>query len=319
MKYSIFHHILESNIQLPELVENRTTSPTIFFQSTTIPHPPEAAIEWCHHWRLKNGQISISVGRENDFYWLRFPQLADFSLSPEEMRITCYRSAHIPDDSIRHLLLDQVIPRLLSHRGQLIIHASCIQIGDSGIAFCGESGWGKSTLAAFLYSQGYPLLTDDCLLLEGKGSDIVATPGYHGVRLFEDSLALLPEHRDRATAVCHYGSKKRVALPPPKAIQSLALSTIYILNNPAKLQSTTISTEKVSRAAGVIELIKHCFPLDITDIERSGDQLRKLSMLVQSKKTQFRQISYPRQRESLGQVAEAIIDVAGAEPGTTSQ
>lgn len=307
MNYSIFSHIIESNIPLPELQENNNASPTLFFNSSTITAVPNVTINWRHHWRLRDGQISISVGKENDLYWLRFPQLVDFALHPQSNQITAYRQKNIPDNTVCHLLLDQVIPRLLSHQGQLIIHASCIQVEDSLIAFCGESGWGKSTLAACLYKQGNTLITDDCLLLETKNSSITGIPNYQGLRLLEDSLSLLPDLQKETTVVSHYASKKRIPVSRKKQIRAIPVSNIFILNDPNQLcDNHSISTEVISRAPALIELIKHCFPLDITDSNRTAKQLANLATLINNSNTQFHHLKYPRNMELLANVLKAI-------------
>ena len=210
MKYSIFHHTIESNIALPELQRSDNAPPTLFFTSSTISKAPQIGIDWFHDWRLPNGQISISVGKENENYWLRFPHLVDFKLHQKSNHLTSYRHTGVPDNTVSHLLIDQTIPRLLSHQGQIIVHASCVQVGSSAVAFVGESGWGKSTIAAYLYSQGYPLMTDDCLLLQRTVDEITCIPNYQSLRLFDDSLSLLPEYEENASAVCHYAAKKRI-------------------------------------------------------------------------------------------------------------
>ncbi len=308
LKYSIFHHIVESDLPLPELQENNNAHPTLFFKSATISEVPKVAIDWCHHWRLPDGQISISVGKEKKNYWLRFPQLIDFKLQPHSNQITAYRHKNIPDNTVCHLLLDQVIPRLLSHQGQLIIHASCIQIGDSVIAFCGESGWGKSTLAAYFYTQGYKLITDDCLLLETKDATMTGIPNYLGLRLLSDSLSLLPESRTETTEVCHYASKKRVTVSGNNQIQAIPISAIFFLNEPYQQDThSSIAVQHIPGATALIELIKHCFPLDITDVKRTGTQLTSLAELIKNSKTRFYHLEYPRTMESLPNVLKTII------------
>ena len=201
--------------------------------------PQKTSIDWCHHWRLANGKISISAGKEGRDYWLRFPCLADFHLDPVNSNIIAYCHTDIPQETIRHLLLDQVIPRLLSHQGNQILHASCIKIADSALAFCGESGWGKSTLAAFFYSQGHPLLTDDCLLLKTNDSnEVLGIPNYQGIRLFEDNLSIFPETK-QTTPVAHYGTKKRIITNNDSDNQEVSIKAILIL--PLLVSFSTIS------------------------------------------------------------------------------
>ena len=309
-RYSLFNHIIESNIPLLELQENNTAEPSFFFQSaltTDLPHP-QPTIDWCHHWRRPDGTITVSVGKETDYYWIHFPQLVDFKIHPASNRIISYRQKNIPDNSVSHLLLDQVVPRLLSYNGHLIIHASCIHIGKSAIAFCGESGWGKSTLAAFFHSNGYPLVTDDCLLLQTKGSTMTGIPNYCGLRLFSDSLAELPKRFSKSSDVCHYASKQRIAIPVAGNSSTTPISDIFFIDNPTQLtESATITTTVISNAAALIELIKHSFPLDITNTASTTDQLKNLAHLINNSKTNFHNLSYPRNMQRLPDVMEAII------------
>ena len=46
----------------------------------------------------------------------------------------------IPEVTVRHLFLDQVIPLVLSRREPIVLHASAVQTAHSVIAFAGKSG-----------------------------------------------------------------------------------------------------------------------------------------------------------------------------------
>ena len=53
----------------------------------------------------------------------------------------------------------------------------CSPAPDGAIGILGDSGYGKSTLAAALIEAGLPLLTDDLLVLLPEGDDLMAQPG----------------------------------------------------------------------------------------------------------------------------------------------
>jgi len=310
LKYSIFNETLESNIPLPELQKQENSPAGIFFESAPASSLPDSAITWLHHWRLPNGQISISSGRVKSNYWLRFPHIADFQIIPATSKIISHHLPDIPDNTIRHLLLDQVIPRLLSHQGQQIMHASCVRIGESAIAFAGESGWGKSTIAAFFHSHSYTLLTDDCLLLKQDGSRVLGIPNYQGARLFQDSLSLLSSERD-AVPVAHYGTKKRLVMTdrfgtaPP-----IPVSAVFILRDPTQSQTTSqVNISKISGASAAIELIKNCFPLNIKDKKRMGLQMQKLAQIGGSENISIYHLEYPRRTDLLPEIMKNILEL----------
>ena len=59
--------------------------------------------------------------------------------------------------------------------------------------FLGPSGAGKSTLAAFLLTEGATLVTDDMLRVTFAEGEVMAYPGPHRLKLFEETaLRFLP-------------------------------------------------------------------------------------------------------------------------------
>ena len=63
---------------------------------------------------------------------------------------------------VRLFLLGTAWGVLCYQRGILALHASVVEVAGESIAFCGVSGAGKSTMAAWLMDQGYPLIADEC-------------------------------------------------------------------------------------------------------------------------------------------------------------
>lgn len=58
----------------------------------------------------------------------------------------------------------------LLHRGGLLLHASGIADGDAGVAICGFSGMGKSTLALHLVADGTDFVSNDRIVLRPEES-----------------------------------------------------------------------------------------------------------------------------------------------------
>ncbi len=75
--------------------------------------------------------------------------------------------------------------------GLVPLHASAIAT-DSGVwAFSAPSGEGKSTLASALGRRGWPVFSDDVLVVDRDRPDgLIALPGHRRVKLWRDAVAL---------------------------------------------------------------------------------------------------------------------------------
>ena len=137
----------------------------------------------------------------------------------------------MPDETIRHLFLDQILPRVLSQRDGVVLHGSALVIGGGGVVFMGDSGQGKSTLAVSLSRKGFPMLTDDGLYVTQK-DQLLCYPSYPGVRLWAESVSELYQGNSALPFVAHYSDKQRLDATQgalPFATSPVPLRAIYLL------------------------------------------------------------------------------------------
>jgi hypothetical protein len=308
--YSIGHQIIDSNVALPGLAQvEQGRSQHRFRLRWARPAEPRECT-WFHHWYTSDQEIWLALGRHESGYLLRFPELADFHLSLDARQIDCYPHANTPLDTIEHLLLDQVFPVVLSRSGGLVAHASAVATPAGAIAFVGSSGRGKSTLAASLALQGFPLITDDCLLLEEAEDGLLATPSYPGARLWDDSIETLFEDMPAVRDVAHYTDKKRLALADGQVhfcYDRVPLRRMYFLADPEQTaDETTIEITPLAARAAFMELVAYSFKLDIDDrgvLQREFRRLDRIAALPL-----FFRLSYPRHFAMLPAVQRAVLD-----------
>ena len=77
---------------------------------------------------------------------------------------------------LRAILLGSALSVILQQRNQLVLHASSVSIKDYGVAFLGNSGWGKSTLVSTLHAKGHTFITDDVLAIDLASSPPQVNP-----------------------------------------------------------------------------------------------------------------------------------------------
>jgi len=94
----------------------------------------------------------------------------------------------VPRRNVRLFLLGSAFGALLHQRGMLPLHANAIEIGGKAVAFMGEPGAGKSTLAAWLHDRGQRIIADDVCVVGFDGGKAVARPGLPRLRLWREAL-----------------------------------------------------------------------------------------------------------------------------------
>lgn len=72
-------------------------------------------------------------------------------------------------------------------QGAVLFHAAAVVMRGKAVLFAGESGSGKSTIAAILHRQGYGVMSDDITELDGDRA-LTSVPA---VRLWPDALESL--------------------------------------------------------------------------------------------------------------------------------
>lgn len=258
-----------------------------------------------HQWTLPNGTLWVQFYRTNSGYVLRFPDLAEFEISADGQTISCWPSAEISDSTIQHLYLNQVLPLALSQQGQLVFHASAVEIGDVAVAFMGASGRGKSTLATGFATNGFRFLTDDGLILEPSEGHYQVKPSHPSIRLWQDSeQALVSADVVKAPPV-QFTAKSRFLSGQGISFceQPRPLKQVYFLGEGKTEQFVC---KRIPAASAFIELLKHSFILDIEATTFLANQFDTLSHLTQ--RIPCYRLDYPRSFARLAAVRQAIVD-----------
>jgi hypothetical protein len=272
-----------------------------------FPHP-----HWFLDQHLENGQPWMARAKNDDGYLLRYHGLADFWLDRRGREVTCCaRTAGVSDLTIRALLLDHVLPLALSLRGKYALHAAAVVTQQGVCAFSGDSGIGKSTMAASLSLVGNRFLTDDCLILEDRGT-IVAAPAHPSIKLCDDALeTLMPMAKD-TEPVADYTSKRRVRLAVSEKefwTGSHPLARIYFLvrgeEAAARSPGALPAIERLSPREAFVELVNYSIRLDSTDHEMLFREFQFTERLARSVPT--RRLLMPEDLRSL-EAARRIID-----------
>ena len=256
-----------------------------------------------HQWVFPDGVLWTEFHRTESGYLLRFPDLADYRVSADGHEVLCHPVSEVSAETIRHLYLNQVLPLALSRLGKLVLHASAVEVGGEGIVFVGESGRGKSTLAASFATGGHRFLTDDGLVIEATRTGYQVLPSHPSIRLWEDSQKALVHPAARVAEPVQFTSKTRFLAGDEMAFcnEPRPLRCVYFLGDGA---SPHVEFAPMSASDAMIELVKHSFLLDIQARELMASHFDQLARLA-GQRIYYR-LDYPRRFDELSEVRGAI-------------
>ncbi len=257
-----------------------------------------------HEWSSPDGTVWTQFFRTGDGYLLRFPDLADFEVAGGALAVVCHPAPDVSRDTCDHLYLNQVLPLVLGKQGKLVFHASAIVIGDAAVALLGESGLGKSTLAASFAASGSQFLTDDGLVVEPAGDGFRILPSHPSLRLWQDSQDALIGPETRAAPPLAYTAKARLLAGTGLAFcaQARPLRRAFFLGEAG---AATVNFEPLSAAQALVEWVKHSFLLDPAEKPALASHFDRVAALANRVRC-FR-LDYPRRFEELPRVRQAIV------------
>jgi hypothetical protein len=176
---------------------------------------------------------------------LRLFGACDVDLDPELTRATVHPVPGVDPDLLSVLVSGTVLAFVLTLRGQLVLHASAVQVGDAALAFVGGSGMGKSTMATLLCADGARLVTDDVLRVDPTGQVPTCALGATELRLRKgaDHLA---ERFFAAPGLRTTGDARQALAAPPSTTERLPLAALVV---PVPDHSARRRTAEVTRLA----------------------------------------------------------------------
>jgi hypothetical protein len=303
--YNVYGIALHSEISLPLPTRGREelahialrTQPASFFAGAIEGIPLEQADGSCYQiGRLPDGSC-----------YARWQAVGEFLVSANGLQIYSRQFDETHKESFQVYMLGQALSFALVKRGLEPIHATVLAIHGEAVVFLGDSGFGKSTLAASFISAGHPVLTDDLLMLHITDDGILAYPGPPRIKLFPEiarrflgEMATgVPMNRDTERVIIPLNANQSCSVPlPVRAIYSLSAPRDVFRKQPIRIKP-------LSPRAGLTELVKNTFNRSLVDSDRLTRQLEQTSRLATL--LPVRELSIPRDLDRLTEVQQAIL------------
>lgn len=277
-------------------VELFDASPRLFPEASREITRESAREDWFRHLRLPDGSD-----------YLRWSGLFEFLVSADGQRIGCRSLNGTAWEAFQAYLLGQVLSFALVKQGNEPLHSTAMVINGEAVGFVGDCGYGKSSLGAAFLEAGYPLLTDDLLVLKEDGPEFLAYPGPPRIKLFPGIAKALLGDRVTGTPMNPQTSKLVIPLGPRQAAHTaLPLRAIYVLRPPTPgSRRMRVTIRSLSRRRACLELIASTFNLVVREPARLRRQLDLAARLAS--RISVKSLSFPRRLAWLPAVREAIL------------
>jgi hypothetical protein len=303
--YRIYGIRLRSQIQLsfPESESCRDSdvdllraSPRFFQEATRDTDVKLSPTGWYKYAQMDTGQS-----------YLRWDGLFEFLVDFDGRRVWCGWLGATSLESLQVYLLGHALSFAFVKQGLEPIHATSVVVDGHAIAFLGNSGFGKSSLAAAFLAAGHRLLTDDLLMLRQAQSGYTAQPGPPRIKLF-------PKMARRFLASAASGlpmndETEKLVLPLSEHQchdQSAPLRAIYVLAAPREVyRKQRIRVTPLSPRETFVELVRNTFNYLVTDSERLQRQHSESAQVAM--RVPARRISHPRVLAMIPALSDAIL------------
>lgn len=283
----------EADSPTVELVEG----PALLFQEAVQQAAAKLrAAEWFQYTCLRDGS-----------HYLRWSELFEFLVSADGCQIAGRPLTHVSFEAFHTYLLGVVLSFSLVRRGLDPLHATAVVVDGGAVGFLGDTGYGKSSLGGAFIQIGYPVLTDDLLVLREGDHGFSVYSGPPRIKLFPEIARNLLGEQATGIPMNPLTCKLVIPLDRHQSHQAaVPLKTLYVLTRPeAHARSKRVTLRRVSQHSAFLALLKSAFNTEIIDSERLRRQFLLCTRIASTVPVKL--LSYPRSLASLPLVREAIL------------
>lgn len=265
-----------------------------------------ARVDW------PEGGSCLTVGPSG---WLwRVTGICDFTLD-RTGRTARVHLAPDAEEELASLFVGNFLARFLALNGFCVLHASAIEVGAGVIAFIGDSGSGKTTVAALCCIAGAQVVTDDVLRVELRDDEAWCFGGSRALRL-RPGADTLAKHLAAAGRRSTVDERTSVS---PAAANGASFPIAAIVAPVCVRESNDVRVERLRGSSALLELIRFPRSSGWIGADRARNDLGVLAGLATSVPIYRAELPWgPRVDPGLGRRLLAAIGLDAEAPARES-
>jgi hypothetical protein len=287
---------LKSTYPLPELEPSTNSDPPdLLVRREDVSGPASESVDSARR---------LTIG--DDAVYLDYRSVGSFRIRDGD-EIPVDAAPSVDPTVLRFHLLGPALAVALHQRGQLVLHASAVVVDGSAVVFLGETGAGKSTLAARCADAGHGLLADDLAAVEHQDGEFHLRPGFPSAKLDPETATALnvTAHESAPTGESPVDKDYYPAAEPTETEQ-YPVERVYLL-----AEDDTPHLNRLASPEAVAALYRHAYLRKLSERAEEAEGLLEMCGRLAAQ-TPVKRLSRPRDLEQLPAVIECIeADVGG--------
>jgi hypothetical protein len=265
------------------------------------------------------GTATLRVGMlaGDQYYGFFYADGARFAIDREGREIWADWPENYTLEDACTYLVGPILAFALRLRGATCLHASAIAVENRALILMGAPGAGKSTTAAAFAQLGFPVLSDDVVVLVDQGDRFLVQPGYPRVNLWPDSVHALFGSKDALPCITLTWPKRFLALDQDGyrfRSSPLPLGRVYFLGA-RKTGLAAPLIEEVTGNQALMMLVSNAYGIYLLDRTMQRRDFDLLSRVVAQ--APVRQVRPPADPSEVYALCRAIASDAKDVPEST--
>lgn len=266
---------------------------TLTFASDA-PGPDDRIAREVHVWRDDRGDAIARAFVGSHLRWLDWPPFGRFAFT-RDGHVTVWPSGDADPSAITAHFERVLQPLVLQATGCQSLHASAVRHDTAALAFCGERGAGKSTVAYAMRHSGWTQIADDAVVLQAKGERTVVRPLPFTPRFWDASFEYFAAGADTLPfRTSHFD------------LRDVPLAAVFLLRRDDSIVDPHI--ERVTLMDAFSHLLGHALSFDPNDVSEARRLVE--DYLSVARQVPVFALAYPSDFSRLSGVIDAVARAA---------